>query len=132
MPGTHASVSVLKLRGDYTKHGGESTVSNAVKYIYTVDYPLGHKAQYLEWVKSVVDALQAPEEIKRIASYDNYFGASPHRIIEFEFDNMADATKYFEREEIRKIFEDVVNHGIPKSFYVLNLRGDYTKKYTTK
>ena len=84
--------------------------TTGIKFLYSIDYPVGKKAEYLEWIKTVADSLQAPEEVKRIASYDNYYSASPHRFVEFEFDNMEAATKYFEREELRPIFDDVVNH----------------------
>ncbi len=50
--------------------------------MYEVDYPLGQKRNYLEWVRSIADALQAPEELKRLASYDNVFSATPHRVVD--------------------------------------------------
>ena len=99
-----------------------------VKYVLTVDYPLGKKAEYLEWVKSVAAALQAPEEVKRIASYDNYYGTTPHRLIEVEFANMEDATKYWASEEMRKIMEDLPNRTSQASINAFVLRGDYTKQ----
>lgn len=115
--------------GQAGAQGGEAAAeATRIKYVFTVDYPLGKKAEYLEWVKSVADMLQAPEEVNRISSYDNYFGGSPHRFIEFEFDNMVDAAKYLEREEISKVFEDVANHGHAADVHVLKLRGDYIKK----
>ena len=88
-----------------------TSVAAQIKFLVTVDYPLRQKDTYLSWVKSIVPALQAPHQIKRVASYDNYFGTWPHRFVEFEFDNMEVAADYFERPEIREIFEDVVNHG---------------------
>ncbi len=53
-----------------------------IKYVYEIDYPLGQKRNYLEWVRSIADALQAPEELKRLASYDNVFSATPHRVVD--------------------------------------------------
>lgn len=126
--GVNASVTVLKQRGDYNKQGGEPTAGSTVKYVYAIDYPLAQKAAYLEWVKSIVDALQTPEEVKRITSYDSYFGTSPHRFIEFQFHNLEAAGKYFERPEVKKVFEDVVNHGINASITALKLRGDYARQ----
>lgn len=99
-----------------------------VKYLFLVDYPLGKKGEYLDWVKSNSTTLQAPDEVKRIRSYDNYFGSSPNRLVEMEFENMAVAAKYFEYEKIRKIFEDWPTHGVNASVQVLTLRGDYNKK----
>lgn len=101
--------------------------SMTVKYVLSVDYPLGNKAGYLEWVKSVAPTLQAPDEVQRIVSYDNYYGSNPHRLIEMEFANMGDATKYFEREEIRAIMEDLPNHTSRADISIFMLRGDYSK-----
>ncbi len=100
---------------------------NSIKIVHALNYPLGKKAEYLEWIKSVSETLQAPEELKRIASYDNYNGSNPHRLVELEFDSMADATKYMEREEIRKIIEDIPNHANSSTVNYFVLRGDYTK-----
>ena len=105
-----------------------ATALTKVKYLFLVDYPLGKKGEYLDWVKSNAATLQGPEEVKRIASYDNYFGSSPNRLVEMEFEDMGAATKYFEREKIRKIFEDWSNHGVNASFHVLALRGDFNKR----
>ena len=102
--------------------------SNTVKFVSMVDYPLGKKAEYLEWIKSIAPTLQAPDEIKRIASYDNYYGGNPHRLIEFEFANMEEATKYMERDDIRAIFQDLPNHTSHSRTHVFTLRGDYTKQ----
>ena len=35
----------------------------------------------------IADALQAPAELRRVASYDNVYSATPHRIVEFTFDS---------------------------------------------
>ena len=101
--------------------------SSTVKYLILADYPLGKKAEYLEWIKSVAATLQAPPEIKRLASYDNYYGMNPHRLIEAEFANMEDATKYWARQEIREIMEDLPNHTGQAHINVFVLRSDYAK-----
>ena len=51
-----------------------------IKYVYSIDYPLGQKRAYLEWVRSIADTLQKPDELVRLTSYDNVFSASPHRV----------------------------------------------------
>ncbi len=99
-----------------------------IKLVYYVDYPLGKKEEYLEWVKSIAPTMLAPDEVKRLASYDNYFSESPHRLLEMEFDDMVAMAKYCEREEIRKIVEDIVSHAANVRVSVLTLRGDYPKK----
>ena len=83
-----------------------------IKIVSFVDYPLGKKAEYLSWVSSIAETLQKPKEVLRIASYDNYYGSNPHRLVEFEFASQEDAQKYWEREDIKKILQDLPNlHG---------------------
>ena len=99
-----------------------------IKYVYEIDYPLGEKRKYLEWVRSVADTLQAPGELKRLASYDNVFSATPHRVVEFTFDSLEDAARYFGRKEVSVIFQsDLPAHGTNIHINVLALRGDYSK-----
>ena len=110
-------------------HGQESAKSrSAVKYVFTVDYPLDGKDKYIAWVNSVAERLTAPAEVRRITSYDSYFGASPHRVVEFEFDNMEDAGKYWANEKVRAVFEDVTEYGVNGRVQVLILRSDYLPK----
>ena len=71
-----------------------------IKYVYSIDYPLGKKREYVDWVRSIADTLQKPDELKQLASYDNVFSASPQRVVEFSFESLADAATYFERPEM--------------------------------
>ena len=107
--------------------GAQDSGRAPIKYILSVDYPVGQKADYIAWVKSVAGDLQAPAEVKSLRSYDNYFGASPNRFIELEFDSMADASSYLENEKIQAVFDDWPNHGVNAQVHVMKLRGDYTK-----
>ncbi|UCH65428.1 MAG: hypothetical protein JSW63_12620 [Ignavibacterium sp.] len=117
-----AMLALLFMASSLNAQGG------MVKHIYTIDYPMGEKADYLEWIKEVASALQAPDELLSIASYDNYFNASPHRYIEFVFANATDAVEYFENPEINKIVGETVNHGINIDVHVLKGRSDYNEK----
>jgi hypothetical protein len=104
-----------------------------IKYVYEIDYPLGEKRKYIEWVRSIADTLQAPSELKRLASYDNAFSASPHRVVEFTFDSMEDAGKYFDRKDMVRIFQgELPAHGTNIHIKVLMLRGDYSKDIDTR
>ena len=99
-----------------------------IKFVYAIDYPVGQKRAYLEWVRSIADILQSPDEIKRLASYDNYFSASPHRVVEFEFASMEDAAHYFERKEISRVLQgELPSHAAHVQISVLKRLGDYTK-----
>jgi hypothetical protein len=102
--------------------------SSMIKYVYEINYPLGQKRSYLEWVRSIADTLQAPEELRRLASYDNVFSATPHRVVEFTFDSLEDAGKYFERKEISRILQgELTAHGTNISIRVLTRLADYGK-----
>jgi hypothetical protein len=99
-----------------------------IKYVYEVDYPLGQKRAYLEWVRSIADTLQAPDELKRLASYDNVFSATPNRVIEFTFESMEDAGKYFDRKEIGRILQgELPARGTNIRIKTLKLLADYSK-----
>ncbi len=99
-----------------------------IKYVYEIDYPLGEKRKYVEWVRSIANTLQAPGELRRLASYDNAFSASPQRVVEFTFDSLEDAGKYFDRKEMVRIFQgELPAHGTNIHVKVLTLRGDYSK-----
>jgi len=122
--GITADILVLKKRGDYNPGKGKRA---KIKYVYSLDYGVGNKTAYLEMVKTIVKTLQIPKEVKRITSYDNYFNASPNRVIEFEFDSMDDAVKYFEMPQVKDVIENSVNMSINHKCSILELRGDYNK-----
>jgi len=99
-----------------------------IKFVYEIDYPLGQKRTYLEWVRSIAATLQQPAELKRLTSYDNVFSASPQRVVEFVFDSFEDGARYFERKEIGRIFQaDLPQHGINVKISVLKSLTDYEK-----
>jgi hypothetical protein len=99
-----------------------------IKYVHFIDYPLGQKRAYLDWVRSIADTLQKPDELRRLASYDNAFSASPQRIVEFSFDSLEDAARYFERPEMIRIFEgELPQHGTNIKIAVMRRLTDYSK-----
>jgi hypothetical protein len=96
--------------------------------VYEIDYPLGEKRKYLEWVRLIAGTLQAPGELRRLASYDNVFSATPQRVVEFTFDSLEDAARYFSRKEISLIFQsELPAYGTNIGVKTLALRGDYRK-----
>ena len=99
-----------------------------VKYVVSVDYPVDGKDRYVAWVRSVAEDLKAPAEVRRITSYDDYFGESPQRVVEFEFDSIEDAGRYFGNEKVRAVFEKVPDYGLNAKVQMLLLRSDYTPK----
>ena len=100
-----------------------------IKYVYEIDYPPRGKDKYLTWVRSIADALQAPAELRRLASYDNVHPATPHRVVEFTFDSPQDAARYFDRKEIGLIVQsELPAHSANIRIKVLALRDDYIKE----
>ena len=99
-----------------------------IKYVYEIDYPPGGKDKYLAWVRSVADVLQAPAELRGVASYDNVYAATPHRVVEFTFDSREDAARYFDRNEIGLIVRsELPAHSANIRTKVLALRDDYSR-----
>ena len=99
-----------------------------IKYVYEIDYPPRGKDKYLKWVRSIADALQAPAELRRLASYDNVYSTTPHRVVEFTFDSPRDAATYFDRKEIGLILQsELPTHSANIRIKVLALRDDYIK-----
>lgn len=96
-----------------------------IKYVYSLDFPVGQKDAYFEWVATVSEVMNAPPEIRRIVTYENYFGASPHRFIEFEFDDAASAARYFARPEVNQVLEEVVNQSRNGQITVLKQKGEF-------
>ena len=86
---------------DYT-YAKEEEGDWQTKYVYLIDYFLGGKQAYLEWGKDVTTVLLSPTQLKAVASYDNYYGESPHRLVEFEFASQEDAAAYYALEEVRQ------------------------------
>ena len=105
----------------------ETTIKlEPVKMIYLINYPLGCKSKYLEWVKEMSPKLVA-EEIVRIRSYDNFDGGNPHRLVEMEFDSIEDMQKYQKRPEIRAIMQDMSDHTSSSEGHTFIQRSDYVK-----
>lgn len=103
-------------------------VATPVKLVLLVDYPEGGKDAYIAWVQSIVETLQAPDEVNRIRSYDNQDQTmSPHRLVEYEFDSFLDAATYLNRPEIAKILADIPNYTNVAALHTFILRSDYSK-----
>ena len=109
-------------RSDYSK-GEEGNWM--VKGIYLIDYPLGGKQAYLDWVDSISSVLIEPPQLKAIASYDNYYGESPHRLVELEFASQEDIAIYEELEEIKAIEAELDVQASSWVVHTFELRSDY-------
>ena len=121
----HSSVSTAHTfiqRSDYSK---DAEGDLPVKGILLIDYPLGGKQAYLEWVASISSALVAPPQLKATASYDNYYGESPHRLVELEFASQEDSDAYEALEGIMAIEAELDNQAGSWVSHTFELRSDY-------
>lgn len=118
----HATVHTFIQRSDYSKGEGGNWET---KGILLIDYPLGGKQAYLEWVASIASTLIGPPQLKATASYDNYYGESPHRLVELEFASQEDADAYEELEDIMAIEAELDNRAASWVTHTFELRSDY-------
>ena len=109
-------------RSDYAK-GEEGNWM--IKGVYLIDYPLGGKQAYLDWLDSVSAAIIGPPQLKAVASYDNYYGESPHRFVEMEFASQEDVEAYEQLEDIQAIEEEFDKRAGSWELHIFELRYDY-------
>ena len=109
-------------RSDYAK---EEEGNWPIKGVLLINYPLGGKQAYLDWVESVSSITVGPPQLKTIASYDNYYGETPHRLVEFEFASQEDADIYGALEDIMAIEAELDNRTGSWSNHTFELRSDY-------
>lgn len=122
---TEVSAHTFIERSDYAKTEKEDW---PIKGVIFVDYPLAGKATYLEWIDSISTALVGPSQLKAVASYDNYNGESPHRIVTLEFASQEDATAYEEIEGIMAIEAELDIQAANWESHTFELRSDYIKE----
>ena len=119
---TQVSAHTFIERSDYTK----AEIGDwPIKVILFINYPLDGKKAYLEWVAFVSSALVEPPQLKAVSSYDNYNGASPHRLFVMEFVSQEDADTYQELEEIQAIEAELDVRAASWEQHTFELRSDY-------
>ena len=124
----HASVSTVHTyiqRSDYEKTEGGNY---PIKVVLLIDYPLGGKDAYLSWIDSISSTLVGPSQVKTIASYDNYYGESPHRLVNFEFSSQEDADAYEALEEIMAVEAELDVRTASWVSHTFMLRSDYVNE----
>ncbi len=109
-------------RSDYAK---EEEGNWPIKGVLLINYPLGGKQAYLDWVESVSSITVGPPQLKTIASYDNYYGETPHRLVEFEFASQEDADIYEALEDIMAIEAELDVRTGSWTNHTFVLRSDY-------
>ena len=99
-----------------------------IKHVYLIDYFLGGKQTYLVYAEDVSTVLIPPTQLKAIASYDNYYNESPHRLVEFEFATQEDADAYYALEEVIQTAEaglEIRTGNWHQVLHKFELRSDY-------
>ena len=119
---TQVSAHTFIERSDYAK---AEIADWPIKGVLFIDYPLEGKAAYLEWVASVSSALVEPPQLKAVASYDNYNGASPHRLFVMEFASQEDSDAYRELEAIMAVEAELDVQAASWEQHTFELRSDY-------
>ena len=119
---TQVSAHTFIERSDYAKTEGDDWPIKGVTFI---DYPLGGKAAYLEWVASISSTLVGPPQVKAVSSYDNYNGESPHRLVVLEFANQEDVETYEQLEDIMAIEAELDNRASSWVLHTFELQSDY-------
>ncbi|MCY3743667.1 MAG: hypothetical protein OXH00_21850 [Candidatus Poribacteria bacterium] len=122
---TQVSAHTFIERSDYAKTELDDW---PIKGIIFVDYPLGGKAAYLEWVASISSALVGPAQVKAVSSYDNYNGESPHRLVTLEFASQEDIEVYEQLEAIMAIEAELDVQAGSWVLHTFELRSDYIKE----
>ena len=115
---------------DYT-YAKEEEGDWQIKHVYLIEYFLGGKQAYLEYAEDVSTVLIPPTQLKAIASYDNYYGGAPHRLVAFEFATQEDAAAYETLAEVIQTAEAQVEIQAGNWSQVLHkfeLRSDYIKE----
>lgn len=118
-------VTYTFIRDSYAKEEGSDW---QIKHVYLIDYVLGGKQAYLEWVKDVSTEVVSPPQLKAVAAYDNYYGGSPHRLVAFEFATAEDAEAYYALEAVIQTDEAGLENRAGNWSQVLHrfqLRSDY-------
>ena len=115
---------------DYT-YAKEEEGDWQIKHVYLIDYFLGGRQAYLEWATEAATVLIPPTQLQAIASYDNYYGGSPHRLVEFEFATQEDVAAYHALEEVMQTAEAELEHqsgNWSQMLHKFELRSDYIKQ----
>ncbi len=119
---TQVSAHTFIERSDYAKTEADDW---PIKDIVFIDYPVGGKAAYLEWVASISSTLVGPPQVKAVSSYDNYNGESPHRLVVLEFASQEDVETYEELEDIMAIEAELDVRASSWVLHTFELRSDY-------
>ncbi len=88
---TQSTVHTFIERSAYSRTDGENP---AIMGVFFINYLPGGRQSYLDWIDLMGPSLITPALASRY-TYENYYGGSPHRLVEFGFSNREDGDLYF-------------------------------------
>jgi len=88
---------------------------------------LGGKQAYLQWVASIPPEVNTHLKLQTIASYDNYYGESPHRLVAFA--SLQDDEAFVTDAAVRSVDEALAEEVGRFQGHVFQLRFDYIKSF---
>lgn len=81
----------------------------------------------MAWVASISPQVTEHPQLKAIASYDNYYGESPHRLVEFQFTSQEDFEAFVALEDVRATDEALAEQARRFQAHIFQLCSDYAK-----
>ena len=116
---------------DVDRSGAKEEGDWQIKHVYLIDYVPGGKQAYLESASEIAPEALAPTQLKAVTAYDNYYGESPHRLVEFAFATQEDAAAYYALEEVIQADAAHLERSAGKWNQVLHrfeMRSDYIQE----
>ena len=110
-------------RSDYSKGEEGDWPWLKVSFLLTIHWV--ENKHIWSGLTSISPTLIGPPQLKAIASYDNYYGESPHRIVTLEFASQEDADAYEQLEDIMAIEAELDNRAGSWVEHTFELRSDY-------
>ena len=102
--------------------------STPIKVISLINNREYGKDAYIQWAESTASIWQAPQELVRIRTYANEDSTmNPNLLIEFEFANFADVSKYMSRPEITAVMTDNLNYITNSTVHTFIERSAYSQ-----
>jgi len=75
-----------------------------IKFVELFNFLPGDREDYQSWARGINEGLLTQPELRRITVYENALFATPQRVVELEFDDLASMERYLERPEVKQIY----------------------------
>ena len=116
---TNSTVHTFIERSAYSRTGEDN---HPLMGVYFVNYLLGGRQSYLDWRSAIrADVISSIPQLKSLYTYENYYGGSPHRLVELGFSSREDVDRYL-RENLSNRAEELDVRTSSWTFHVFELR----------